>query len=505
MTERDLVIGIDTSTTAAKAVVWNSAGTAVSMARTEIALAHPRPTWAEQSAADWWTATQASIRRAVSTVDRARIAALCVTHQRETFACLDAAGEPIRPALIWADTRATGEVREFGTAEVHRITGKPPNPTPAWYKMLWLARNEPDVMAHTARFVDVQGFLVHHLTGRWVTSWASADPLGLVDLSTFDYSDELLGLAGITRDRLCELTPPGAVLGDVEAGVAESLGLPGGVRVVAGLGDGQAAQLGCGISGPGSAYLNLGTGVVSGTHSDSYAYAVEFRTLASGIPGAYTLETFIGGGTYNVRWFVDRFAGVDTRALGLDLTAEQVLEAAAAKLPPGSDSLLALPYWTGALTPYWDPDARGAFIGLTGSRGKAHVYRALLESIAFEQRMLTTGAEAAVGTPITSLIALGGGSKSPVWCQIIADVLRRRIDVVGEAESTCLGAGMLAAAAVGIHPDIPTAIERMSSRGAHFEPVDKVADVYDPLYRVYVDLYPALRQTFSRLAALGSS
>ncbi|GGM05207.1 xylulokinase [Nakamurella endophytica] len=502
MAERDLVIGVDCSTTAAKAVVWNAAGTALSMARCDFDLVHPQPSYAEQNAEDWWAATGAAIRRAVQTVDAARIAAICVTHQRETFACLDADGRPLRPAMLWADTRATAEVEKYGTDEVHRLTGKPPNPTPAWYKLLWLAEHEPETLSRTAKVVDVQAFLVHKLTGQWRTSWASADPLGLVDLSTFDYHDGLLGQVGLTRDQVCELSAPGALLGTVTADVARELGLPGALPVVAGVGDGQSAQLGCGIAAPGTAYLNLGTGVVSGTYSGQYAHGVEFRTLAAGIPGGYTLETFIGGGTYNVKWFVERFAGVDTRALGLELTPEQVLEAAAAQLPPGAQGLLALPYWTGALTPYWDHHARGALIGLNGMHGKAHVYRALLESIAFEQRLLTTGAEKATGTPITRMIALGGGSRSRVWCQIIADVLQRRVDVVAEPESTCLGSGMLAAAAVGIHDGIEQAVAGMSATGRHTDPDPAEAQLYDGLYAVYRDIYPSLRGLFGRLAAV---
>ena len=131
MPRGDLVIGVDCSTTAAKAVVWNSVGTAMSEARSTFELSHPRPNYAEQNPEDWWTATRDAIRRAVQTVDRERIAALSITHQRETFACLDRAGEPLRPAMICGRHRATAEVLEYGTPQVHRITGKPPNPTPA--------------------------------------------------------------------------------------------------------------------------------------------------------------------------------------------------------------------------------------------------------------------------------------------------------------------------------------------------------------------------------------
>lgn len=497
---RDYVIGIDCSTTAAKAVVWNDRGEALAEDRRGFELSQPRPGWGEQNAEDWWVATADAVRRAAQSVDSSRIGALCITHQRETFVCLDEFGQPLRPAMLWLDTRATAEVDKFGTADVHRITGKPANPTPAWYKLLWLVANEPDTMARVRRVVDVHGFLVHRLTGEWVTSWASADPLGLVDMATFDYDDSLLATAGLDRSQLSELRAPGDVLGQLGATVAARLGLTAGLPVVAGAGDGQCAQLGTGVTTPGRAYLNLGTGIVSGTYSESYVHGLEFRTLAAGIPGGYTLETFLGGGTFNLNWFVQKFSGVDPRALGLDLTAEQVLETAAAALPPGAEGLLALPYWTGALTPYWDHCARGALIGLTGAHGKSHVYRALLEGIAFEQRFLTEGAEASVGDPIEELIALGGGSQSRVWCQIIADIMQRPIKVVREPESTCLGAGILAAAAIGSHDGIREAAAAMTGTVGEFEPNPATAEVYDAIFDVYRDIYPANRDVFARLA-----
>lgn len=497
----DFVIGVDCSTTAAKAVVWNDRGAAVSEARSPFELSQPRPGWGEQNAEDWWAATAAAVRRAVQTVDASRIRALCVTHQRETFVCLDQSGAPLRPAMLWLDGRATKEVEEYGSPEVHRITGKPPNPTPAWYKLLWLARNEPETMQRIGKVVDVQGFLVNRLTGQWATSWASADPLGLVDMTTREYDDGLLQAVGLARSQLSSLQPPGSVIAPVTDDVARELGVPKGLPVVAGVGDGQSAQLGTGITAPGRAYLNLGTGIVSGTYSERYSYGVEYRTLFAAVPGGYTLETFIGGGTYNLSWFVDRFSGVDTRALGLDLTPEQVLETAAAQLSPGAGGVLALPYWTGALTPYWDHNARGVLLGLTGAHGKSHVYRALLEGIAYEQRMLTSRAESVLEAPVTDLIALGGGSRSRVWCQILADIMQRRVVVVREAESTCLGAGMLAAAAIGVHDSIVAAGDAMSATADEFVPDAECAATYDQFYEVYCQIYPSLRSLFAKLAA----
>ncbi len=499
---RDLVVGVDCSTTAAKAVVWDLTGRAVAEGRATFETSTPQPSWGEQNAEDWWTATRTAIRRAAQSTDARRIAALSITHQRETFACVTEDGRPLRPAMLWLDTRAVAEVADFGTPEVHRVTGKPPNPTPAWYKLLWLRRHEPETLRRSERVVDVQAYLVHRLTGVWRTSWASADPLGLVDMRTFDYADDLLAAAGLTRAQLPELTPPGAVLGEITAELADELGLPHGVPVVAGVGDGQSAGLGTGVVEPGSAYLNLGTGIISGTYSETYSTGREFRVLAGAVPRTYVYETFIGGGTYNISWFVEKFSGVDPLALGLGLSAEQVLETAAAQLPPGADGLLALPYWTGALTPYWDSNARGVVLGLTGRHGKAHVYRALLEGLAFEQRLLTDGAEALLEKPVEGLVILGGGSRSAVWCQIIADVLRRPLRVARETESTCLGAGMLAAAAVGLQPSLRAAVAAMSGTGAVYRPDPDRVQTYDRLFAVYRQLYPRLREVFAELAAL---
>jgi xylulokinase len=495
----DYVLGVDCSTTAAKAVVWDAQGRSVAEGRATFPVSHPRPGWGEQRAEDWWIATTSAVSRAARSVEARRIAALCITHQRETFACLDERGDPVRPAMLWMDMRATEQVEAHGTPEVHRLTGKPPNPTPAWYKLLWLREHEPETLRRTAHVVDVQAYLVHRLTGQWRTSWASADPLGLLDMATFDYDDGLLAAAELSREQLCALSPPGAVLGELTTAVAGDLGLPAGLPVVAGAGDGQSAGLGCNVTTPSRAYLNMGTGVVSGVHSERYAHAMEYRTMSSAIPGSYVLETFIGGGTHNVSWFVHKLAGIDADALALDLSAEQILEMAAAQLPPGAEGLLCLPYWTGALTPYWESHARGALLGLSGIHGKAHIYRAILESIALEQRLLTDGVQTALSEPIEQIMLLGGGSRSALWCQILADVLQRSVLVVRERESTALGAGMLAAAATGIHPGIAEAAAAMSGVVRRFEPQPDDVAAYDGIYDVYRDLYPALRGIFPRL------
>jgi xylulokinase len=501
MKQRDLVIAIDCSTTASKAVVWDYLGNLIAIGRQGYDLQHVKSGWVEQNANDWWIATSTAITNVVKQIDPNRIAALAITHQRETFVCLDEYGEPVRPAMTWMDIRATEEVASYGTPQVHRLTGKPPNPTPAWYKLLWLKKYEAENLTRTRRVVDVGGYLIQKLTGQWATSWASADPLGLVNLSTFTYDPYLVSEAGISENQLPRLVAPGKKIGELKAEIAKSLGLPDGLTVVAGAGDGQSAGLGCNVTRPGRAYLNLGTGAVSGVYGEGYRYDTSYRTMGGSIPGSYIFETFIGGGTLNISWFVENFGSAEKNSIQ-NQSVEQIFETAASTIAPGADKLLCLPYWSGAMTPYWDGNARGAFVGLAGLHSKAHMYRAILEGIAFEQRFLTEGVEKATGTPIEEIIILGGGSSSPLWCQIIADVMGRKVKIVREQETTSLGAGIHAAAAVGLHSSLIEAADRMTGVEREYHPRTDIHSTYSSFFVAYCSLYPNLKASFSLLSKI---
>ena len=497
---KDLVIGVDCSTTASKAIVWDQSGRAVATARRTYGLDHVRSGWVEQNATDWWTATSAAIHDAASQVGGDRIAAIAITQQRETFVCLDSGGNSIRPAMTWMDMRATAEVEAYGNEDVHRITGKPPNPTPAWYKLLWLRKHEPETIAQTAHVVDVAGYLVQKLTGEWATSWACADPLGLVDMQHFDYDEKLLDMTGLVRSKVSRLLPPGAIAGNLTPTVAAELRLPVGLPIVIGAGDGQSAGLGCNITRPGRAYLNIGTGTVSGVYSEKYSHAKAYRTMSGPVPGTYILETFIGGGTQNIVWFIEQLSGLNSGTLKPGETPEQILEIAAAKLPEGSEGLLCLPYWSGAMSPYWDGHARGAFVGLSGLHGKAHMYRSILEAVALEERLLMSGMEAATGSPIDEIVVVGGGARSTLWCQIIANVLGRAVRFARERESTALGAGIHAAAAIGFYKDIREAANAMTGVERSFEPDAAAHERYADIFEAYRSIYPGLKNTFRLMA-----
>ena len=494
------VIGIDCSTTATKAVVWDEKGNSVAEGRATFPLASPRPGWYEQDAEEWWGSTKTALQEAAARVDAGSIRALGITHQRESFVCADEGGRPLRKAILWLDARSYDEVERHGSDRLHEITGKPPSMTPALYKLFWLRANEPELLDRTSRVLDVHAFLVHRLTGEWRTSWACADPLGLLDMRSFEWSDEVLGEVSLERDLLPELSAPGSVVGELDEGVAREVGLPPGLPVVGGAGDGQAAGLGANITEAGRAYLNLGTALVSGTYSDDYAWGREFRTLSGPIPGTYVPETLLRGGTYTIDWFVENFGGVRAAELGLDLSAEEILEAAASQVPPGAEGLLLLPYLNASSTPHWDSQARGVLFGLRGAHKKAHVYRAVLEGLAYEQRLETEAMEKSLGQPVERFFAMGGGSRSPLLCQMMADVTGRSVTSCQEVETTCLGAGMMALAAVD-GSDLRDVAAAMSGEGASYEPNEQRADFYDRIYNdVYKELYPRLSALFPALA-----
>src|SRR5215203_2505091 len=192
-------IGIDSSTTATKAVVWDQDGRSVAEGRCAFPLTKPRPGWHEQDAEDWWRSTVTALREVAAAVDSRQIGAIGLTHQRETFVCVGEDGRPLRPAIMWLDSRSAPQVKEYGSERMHRITGKVPDPTPALYKLYWLRDHEPGLLERSRKVVDVHGFLVHRLTGNWRTSWATADPLGLVDMESFDWSDEILSGLNLGR------------------------------------------------------------------------------------------------------------------------------------------------------------------------------------------------------------------------------------------------------------------------------------------------------------------
>ena len=327
-----------------------------------------------------------------------------------------------------------------------------------------------------------------------MTTVGSAGPMGLVDLCREDWSDVVLEAVGLSRDRLPKLVGTGAQVGVVSTRVASQTGLPQGTPVVATAGDGQVAALGAGIVDLREAYMNLGTAIVAGTVSGRYQVDRAFRTMAGALAGTYLLESDLKGGTFTLDWLRER-------CLGGSWCLED-LESAAGKLPAGSDGLVLLPYLATVMDPYWDDDASGVLFGLRGDHGPEHLFRAVLEGIALEERLHLSCIERVTDTPIERVRVLGGGAASDLWCQILADVLDRPVVRARSQEATSLGAAMLGAAAVGVVGSVHEAVATMSGLGRSFEPGmnrDRYRQLYDD---VYVGLYPSVQQAMRKLAAL---
>jgi xylulokinase len=308
-----LVLGIDSSTTACKAAVWDCRGNAVAEGSSPIPMRTPQPTWHEQSAEDWWTAMVKAVRRAVGRAEAGRLAAMSIAHQRETFVPVDADGRPLADGILWLDERGRDLLpeleRSLSTVDFHRLTGKRLSVNLTIAKIAWLKRHRPEIFRGARMYLDVHGFLVRRLTGEARTGWGCADPTGMFDVHGNRWAEPLLGQIGIRPEQLAEPCAPGTVIGTVRPSAAEECGLPAGLPVAAGIGDGQASGLGVNITTPGDAYLSLGTSMISGTYSEMCVIDPAFRTMCGGIPGTYLLETVLLGGAYTVAWFMEKMAG----------------------------------------------------------------------------------------------------------------------------------------------------------------------------------------------------
>ena len=506
----DLVLGIDCSTTGVKVIAWDQEGYALATGRCSLSILRPQPDWHEQNAEEWWRATFTALKQVSEQVDPERIAAMAISHQRETFVPVDETGQPLRNAILWMDERARplipGLRRQFSFERFHAITGKPLSGNLTIAKVAWLQENEPEVFRQAAFFLDVHAYLVQRLTGKFLTGWGCADPTGLFDIRQNDWSPELVTGVGLKLEQLPKSYPPGAVLGEMTPQAASLCGLKPGILVVAGLGDGQAAGLGANITRQDEAYLSMGTSFISGVFSEKYQVDPAFRTLYSGISGTYFIETAILGGSYIIRWFVENFSESEIHA-DQEISAEEFYEIEASQVPPGSLGLLLVPYWNSAMGPYWDASASGIVVGWRGAHGRAHLYRAILEGIAFEQCLNTRGVERTLGVHTRRYIAAGGGAQNTLWRQIVADITGIPVFRSTSQECAALGAGILAASAAGLHHDTRQAAQAM----AHIEELATEPDsirqaYYQKIYEeVYVNLFPALQKYLSRLTELTGS
>ena len=491
---KNLVIGLDCSTTGIKAIAVDNKGRMVADAHASNPLFSPKPGFYEQNAQDWWTSAQKALRTITGKVNPERIAALAISNQRETFVPLNKGGHPIRPAIVWLDERCKNEVESFsniiGENKIHRITGKPVDYAPVVYRLAWMKKHEPGLFHKISKICDVHTCLAWRLTGHFRTSWASADPLGLFDMRRRKWSPQIIRALGLGENQLPEVYCPGSAIGKVTKRASELTGLSSETLIVAGGGDGQAAGLGVNALAPEQAYLNLGTAVVAGVYGSKYKISKAFRTMSSCSESGYYFECSLRAGAFAIDWFIKSILRIDPlRQPGI----YEQLEREGRQVSAGSDGLLHLPYLCGSMNPYWDMNARGAFIGLSASHHRGHLYRSILEGIAFEQLFAIRSVEKAIGRKVRSLVAIGGGAANDLWCHIFADVTGKNICLPKNAEASALGAAIAAAVGAGWYSSFREAANAMMAIRKNIKPDSGNYRKYQMIFPKFCRLYPCLK------------
>ena len=491
------LLGLDVSTTGSKALLIDERGAVCASHTTPHPSHQPRPLWSEQDPADWWSGMAQSIRAALAEIDDpGAIQAIGLTGQMHGLVCLDADGHVLRPAILWNDQRTQAECDEItetiGAQRLIELTGNRALTGFTAPKILWVRKHEPDVYAKIAHILLPKDFIRFKLTGEYATDLAGASGTLLLDVDDRQWSEPVLDELSIPRAWLPPVHEGPQITGVVSAAAAQETGLKAGTPVVGGGGDQAAQATGVGAVRPGIVALTVGTSGVVFAPLASYAYEPQGRLHAfcHAVPGQWHFMGVMLSAAGSLQWFRDTLApGVDFGAL----TNE------AASIPPGAEGLIFLPYLTGERTPHPDPLARGAFVGLTARHLRPHLTRAVLEGVAFGLRdsfELIRNSDAGV---INEVRVSGGGAKSPVWRQILADVFDVPLVVAEALEGAAYGAALLAGVGGGVWPDVATAAEITVKLGERVEPGAQAGE-YADAYQLYRDLYPTLKPAFERLA-----
>lgn len=491
-----LVLGIDVSTTATKAVLIDEAGAVRGVGTSEYGFSVPRPLWSEQDPELWWAGAITAIGSVMASTETtgADVDAIGLTGQMHGLVLLDDADRVLRPAILWNDQRTAAECDAIraavGAERLIAVTGNDALTGFTAPKLVWVRDHEPEVWRRVSHVLLPKDYVRFRLSGDYALDKADGAGTILFDLAARDWSAEILDALRIERSWMPPTHEGPAVTGTVSRAAAEATGLRTGTPIVAGGGDQAANAVGVGVIAPGEMALSLGTSGVVFAATDRPLYDPHgiVHAFCHAVPGRWHMMSVMLSAAGSLRWFRDALAPtVDFGPL-----VETAVGVSAA-----TDGLFFLPYLTGERSPYPDPFARGAFVGLTLSHDRRHLTRAVIEGVAFGLRdgldlML------AAGLPRPSRIrASGGGIASPLWRSILADVLETEIATVSTTEGAAYGAAILAAVGAGWFPDVETATTALIRVTPVASPGPDV-EAYRAAHARFRELYPALAPTFAR-------
>jgi xylulokinase len=492
-----LVLGIDASTTATKAILVDEAGAVIGVGAAGYGFDVPRALWSEQAPALWWDGAVAAIRSVLASTgaQAGHVVAIGLTGQMHGAVLLDGAGEVLRPAILWNDQRTGPEcdaIRQaVGAERLVQITGNDALTGFTAPKLVWVRDHEPEVWRRIAHVLLPKDYVRLRLTGDYAVDKADGAGTLLFDLAARDWSNEVLEALEIDPAWMPRTWEGPEVTGVVSAEAAAITGLRPGTPVVAGGGDQAANAVGVGAVVPGTMALSLGTSGVVFATTDRPLFEPHGRVHAfcHAVPGRWHFMSVMLSAAGSLRWFRDSLA---PEAAFADLVE------IAGDVPVGSGGLLFLPYLSGERSPHPDPLARGAFVGLTLVHDRRHLTRAVLEGVAFGLRDgLDLMVEAGMPAP-AQIRASGGGTVSPLWRQILADVLEAEIATVNTSEGAAYGAALLAMVGAGWFATVEAAAAALVTATPTAAPGPDAA-AYREAHAIYRDLYPALAPTFHRL------
>ncbi|MHA1819335.1 MAG: xylulokinase [Promethearchaeota archaeon] len=488
---------LDLGTTGTRTIIFDENGKNVASHYEEWQSIYPSPVMVEQKADNWWSALKKTIKMAISKagIDPKDIKSVAVTNQRETIVPVDKEGNTLHNAIVWQDRRTDKECafikEKIGEDTIYKTTGLTIDPYFSSSKILWIKNNKPEIYNKTYKFLLVHDYIVHKLTGKWVTDYSNASRTMLFNIKTMKWADNIASELELDLDKMPEAMPSGKIVGNV---IDDDCGFDKGTVVVSGGGDQQCAALGVGVVKTGRTKCTTGTGSFILNYLEEPKFDEKRRVLCSchAVPGAWVQEASIFTSGSALRWVRDEVCTSEVlTAKEKNMDPYQVLDQRAEGAPVGANGLIFIPHMVGAGAPYWNPDARGILFGLALGHTRADVIRAVMEGVAFEVRKNIEVFES-LGNKINELRVTGGGSRSPIWNQIMADVLNIQCGRGELEESTAVGAAILASYGVGDYKSLINAAENLSHVNKIWTPIPEHVKIYDKLYSVNKELYDVI-------------
>lgn len=502
------VIGCDIGSQSTKAMLVSVEGAVIGEACENYSIDYPQPLWAEQPVGRWITALTIAVRRllAETQVRAEAVQAIGLATQVDGVVLVDKTGSPLRSALIWMDRRAGEQcdvVRQrLRVEDVFQLTGLNLDPSHVAPKIRWLADHQPELYEQASYFLLPGSYLAYYLTGEIAVDYSNASSTLLMDVRTKTWSAVMCQAFGIEANRLAHLAAATRPMGTLRPVVAETLGLKANTLVMVGGGDEHAACLGAGVVQPGLVGDIAGTAepVCAASAQPAFDPTHLIETHCHVDPDVWLLENpgFVSGG--NLRWYRDHFSPLEVRAAqAQNQSPYPLLDAGAARVPPGAHGVIFLPCLMGATAPTWNELARGVFFGFTLAHTREHFTRALLEGSAYAVRDITDQMQA-MGLALTELRVVGGGARSQLWNQIKADVTGLPVAVPATTETTALGAALLALVGSGMYQTLVEACQQTVHIQKRYEPQPAAQAIYTDMYALYRQTYYALQPVFEQAA-----